>query len=474
MKRKKFIIYGAGKWGRKVASYIGVDNIECFLDASREKVGSLLLGKEIRSIDYLVAHKSKYEIVVAANVLCIFEIKNNLEKLNIKNVVPFFEILDLPETEKEQWRIAYNNIILLKECLEKKLPELEEKIEYTHEDIIFVPKIDNEIFFWTKYMAEMLGKEVRICDDMCGDKTLIEILKYICQCIKSENLIKYKFELWSLINKTVSNLNNKRENYYELSRLDFMITERCSLKCRECLNLMQYYQRPQNYSLAELKESIQIVLEKVDGIREMRVLGGEPLMNPEFYEICTYLCSLNNIFNIIIFTNATIPLNDEKMKNIDSNKVIFYISDYGIERQQINVYQKKMDLNKKKYYIMDYTTNDWIKHSNFKRIDLVEKSAKELYKRCNGRNCPVLMKKKLFVCEYLANATNISAIPNDKLDYIYVSNSCNKEEIRQYFSDDTPKPGCYYCARWVSEEKDSCYVKPAIQADVTLKYNRYE
>ena len=168
MKRKKFIIYGAGKWGRKVASYIGVDNIECFLDASREKVGSLLLGKEIRSIDYLVAHKSKYEIVVAANVLCIFE------------------ILDLPETEKEQWRIAYNNIILLKECLEKKLPELEEKIEYTHEDIIFVPKIDNEIFFWTKYMAEMLGKEVRICDDMCGDKTLIEILKYICQCIKSE------------------------------------------------------------------------------------------------------------------------------------------------------------------------------------------------------------------------------------------------------------------------------------------------
>ena len=31
--------------------------------------------------------------------------------------------------------------------------------------------------------------------------------------------------------------------------MDVVITERCSLKCKDCANLMQYYEKPQNSDL---------------------------------------------------------------------------------------------------------------------------------------------------------------------------------------------------------------------------------
>ena len=47
------------------------------------------------------------------------------------------------------------------------------------------------------------------------------------------------------------------EFYFDESKtymrsLDVMITTKCSLKCRNCSNLMQYYQDPKNTSLEKI------------------------------------------------------------------------------------------------------------------------------------------------------------------------------------------------------------------------------
>ena len=53
--------------------------------------------------------------------------------------------------------------------------------------------------------------------------------------------------------------------------MDVVITERCSLKCKDCANLMQYYEKPQNSDLEILFKSLDRMMECVDQIYEFRV-----------------------------------------------------------------------------------------------------------------------------------------------------------------------------------------------------------
>ena len=63
-----------------------------------------------------------------------------------------------------------------------------------------------------------------------------------------------------------------------IKNLDVQITERCSLKCSHCSNLMQFYEKPVNEDLDLLFSSLDRFMECVDKIYEFRVLGGD------FYE----------------------------------------------------------------------------------------------------------------------------------------------------------------------------------------------
>ena len=55
-----------------------------------------------------------------------------------------------------------------------------------------------------------------------------------------------------------------------LYSLDVMVTERCSLRCKDCSNLMQYYAHPQHTDLYQIKTSLDRLLEKADGLRSNR------------------------------------------------------------------------------------------------------------------------------------------------------------------------------------------------------------
>ena len=71
--------------------------------------------------------------------------------------------------------------------------------------------------------------------------------------------------------------------------LDVMITTRCSLKCKNCSNLMQYYKNPENTDGSEIIKALDIIHNNVDFISEYRVIGGEPLMNRDWASIVNNL-----------------------------------------------------------------------------------------------------------------------------------------------------------------------------------------
>ena len=76
-----------------------------------------------------------------------------------------------------------------------------------------------------------------------------------------------------------------------IKNLDVQVTERCSLKCAHCSNLMQFYEKPVNEDLTLLFSALDRFMECVDKIYEFRVLGGDPFMNKEMHKVVDKLVS---------------------------------------------------------------------------------------------------------------------------------------------------------------------------------------
>ena len=137
--------------------------------------------------------------------------------------------------------------------------------------------------------------------------------------------MKINFGEWSFNNiKRINEMaRNNSEGVY-INYLDFSITSRCSLKCRDCLSLMQYYEHPKNYNLCKMFYALDFLGNNVDAIGELRILGGEPFVNPDVYDICSKALNIDNIRNIVFFTNATVLPFLEKMSDWDNKRVKFY------------------------------------------------------------------------------------------------------------------------------------------------------
>lgn len=90
-----------------------------------------------------------------------------------------------------------------------------------------------------------------------------------------------------------------------------VLTHLCNRDCPFCIDI--YRNKSKDYlSLEKLKE-INVTLQK-NNIKRVTLVGGEPLLNPEFEEICLFL---SKYYDLVITTNFDFY---EKIVNID-NKI---------------------------------------------------------------------------------------------------------------------------------------------------------
>ena len=119
-------------------------------------------------------------------------------------------------------------------------------------------------------------------------------------------------------------------NVLKLKSIDVQITEKCSLKCKDCSNLMQYYKKPIDADFEILTKSIDKILNAVDFVDELRVLGGDPFMNKELNKIINELVKYSNIGRIVVYTNARFIPKNQNLDYLKQPRVILDITDYGI------------------------------------------------------------------------------------------------------------------------------------------------
>jgi uncharacterized Fe-S cluster-containing radical SAM superfamily protein len=271
------------------------------------------------------------------------------------------------------------------------------------------------------------------------------------ELIKNYDVTNHSHQISQEFMKTrLSVYKKSHEVFFDTDKLymrsvDVMITERCSLKCKSCSNLMQYYIKPENSDGNKTIEAIEILNDNVDYISEFRVIGGEPLMNRNWDLIVKGIIDKNPERKVFIYTNGTIAPKDEKLAPFEKNKnVNFIITEYGkLSRNLENLHSQ---LNKFDINFSSTPADNWVDCSSIRHHKRSAAKLTEVFKQCCVKYLYTLLNGKLYRCPFIANAANLNAIPDNPSDYVDLfSKNEIKKQIKRLVKIAKFFPGCDFC-----------------------------
>jgi len=245
------------------------------------------------------------------------------------------------------------------------------------------------------------------------------------------------------------------------------VTERCSMKCRDCSNLMQYYESPENADLNETIKSIDDLCERMDEIYEVRVIGGEPFMNKEVHLMVEKLTSVDKVKKVSIFTNATILPREHQWAAFTHEKVRFFITEYLQSRK---LQPLIAGLEERGIAYVSEQANGWTECGALEKHDRTRQENEKIFSECCAKNLATLADGRLYRCPFSANAFKLHAVPDYTQDYVVVSGA-GREEIRRFLRDKTCIDSCDHCAGRSYGDK---VIEAGIQVKTPLKYKRYD
>lgn len=124
--------------------------------------------------------------------------------------------------------------------------------------------------------------------------------------------------------------NLRWRNRCVLSKIDTVITSRCTLKCKNCNMFIGHVDEPHDMSLQSLKTNFDIFFDSVDFVYEYTLLGGEPLLHNDLLDIISYLVNSygEKIGRINLISNGTVLPDSKTLEFFAKYHVIVHISDY--------------------------------------------------------------------------------------------------------------------------------------------------
>ena len=252
-----------------------------------------------------------------------------------------------------------------------------------------------------------------------------------------------------------------------LRSVDIVITERCTLKCRDCSNLMQYYEKPVNIDINEVLKDFQTLTSNIDHVYEVRLIGGEPFMNKYIYDIIEKLIDSPVISRLVIFSNAMVPFRIERLGSLLHSKVVLSLTNYGgLARHTMNNVDllDKMGIPYRLHPPENWTDSGVIYDFNRSLED-----NESLFDNCCGKNLLTVSKGKLYRCPFAANADRLGAIPFDSSNSVELSSG--SDSIRKYTRELRSLPACNFCK---GRSFDSPPIVPALQTVLPLPYKRIQ
>lgn len=259
--------------------------------------------------------------------------------------------------------------------------------------------------------------------------------------------------------------------------IDLVITERCSLKCKDCSNLMQYYVRPMNEEDGVIHHSLDLFFDAVDEVMEVRIIGGDTFMNKRWPEYLERVIAEPKVGKAVLFTNGTIVPKAEEMMQLQHPKVLVVVTDYGDLSKKLELLKQQLDQYRIAYHVLEQP--EWLDCAGITQHNRGEEGNKQIFMECCAKNMVTLSEGKIHRCPYAANVVRLKAAPRYDEDYVDlfelekqgVGREQVKNMIHSYLRDIELLKVCDFCS---GRPLSGVEVEAAVQIDEPLKYVRYD
>jgi len=213
----------------------------------------------------------------------------------------------------------------------------------------------------------------------------------------------------------------KTKSYLCIPNVDLVLTTKCTLRCKDCSNLMPYYKDSISYSPEELIKDLDALLASVDYIFEVRILGGEPFVYPQLDNIISKCLAERKIEKIRIITNGTLLPTDDcmvllrKLKPRQKKKILFSISSYAVVADSVKnkLYGRLKNMGYC-FYIRDIRV--WNDYGLFNKREYSTKDLSINYSTCSL--CVTLFNHEISICARAANGTFLGLIPKIETEQV--------------------------------------------------------
>ena len=251
------------------------------------------------------------------------------------------------------------------------------------------------------------------------------------------------------VNHVLSNCIISHNSFFDPDKLflrsvDLVVTQRCSLRCRDCSNLMQYYTAPYDYKADKLIKEISLLCRTADFINEIRIIGGEPFMNRESLGIAAELTHFDNVGKVVFFTNGTIVPDFSAFDGGNKQKLLFVITDYGNLSRQLS---RLVDaLTCENINCIVSPAGNWTNCSAIRKYDRSAEEIQNDFDCCCAKNLFTLMDGKLFRCPYAANCYSLGLPEQNAADYVTIEDRADLlPELMRFIHRRKVFPVCSWC-----------------------------
>ncbi|MBF0329421.1 MAG: radical SAM protein [Nitrospirae bacterium] len=292
---------------------------------------------------------------------------------------------------------------------------------------------------------------------------LVEVAGRICDEEKLARSIQILFENYE---EGATHYGYTKKNYFVSPFVTSVITQKCSLRCRDCAQLIPYYENPVHFSAESVIDDLTRYAEAFDVVPEISFHGGEPFLHPYLKDICLQAAAIPNIIFISFVTNGTIMPSEDTLRVLSScGADVHQSGGYGpLSRKQDALFEAFGRHNIYSDVMFCLPTEMWIQSSPYNKHARPAAINKELYKKCvSGKICCQIMDGELHRCPLSAHGGRQGLVPLNTADFVRLHGSGRSEsgltsDIRAFLTREQAISACDYC-----DPEGGTLVPPAIQ-----------
>lgn len=215
----------------------------------------------------------------------------------------------------------------------------------------------------------------------------------------------------------INRIREEKPDALVIKNIEIVITERCSLRCSDCANLMQFYQHPQDEPLAIQLQAVERLLKACDFIGQIVLIGGEPLINRELAKYMEYLREKPGFGMLHIYSNGTILPSPEVCEQLRSGRAFMSVSNYGALSCRLEELKRQAKRESLPVNFLQLSDR-WYPFGEIKRYAAPAQELIAKYNACTVKMCHSLKGGKLSTCPFAAHAATLGAIPPKALKSI--------------------------------------------------------